>query len=269
MGGELMDKNSVVVVKIGGATLGSQDTTIDDVVSLQKKGRRLVIVHGGGKIITDWLEKQDVPSRFVRGERVTDRATLQVAVAVLAGLVNKQIVAAINDRGGQAVGISGVDGALIQAKIKDEALGYVGAVVSVNAAPLWALLNSGYIPVVAPISLNLADKSGQGPPLVNINADDVAGEIAAAIEAEQIVFLTDVVGICDRSGQLMPRLRPDEAEELVNSGVASGGMIPKIRASLRALSMAEAARIIDGRQPQALLRELEGENSGTTIGVVK
>ena len=127
--------DKVIVVKIGGATLGSQDTTIEDVVSLQKQGRSLVIVHGGGKTITEWLDKQDIPSRFVRGERVTDRATLEVVVAVLAGLVNKQIVAAINNRGGQAVGISGVDGALIQAKIKDDELGYVGSVVKVNVEP--------------------------------------------------------------------------------------------------------------------------------------
>ena len=263
-----MDEN-IVVVKIGGATLGSHDTTIEDVVTLQRQGKLLVIVHGGGKIITEWLDKQDIPSRFVRGERVTDRPTLQVVVAVLAGLVNKQIVAAINDRGGQAVGISGVDGGLIQAKVKDEELGYVGSVVAVNTAPLRIMLDAGYVPVVAPISLNTADKSGQGPPVVNINADDVAGEIAATIVAEQLIFLTDVVGVSDRSGQLLPRLLPDEAAALVASGTASGGMIPKIRACLRALTVAKTARIIDGRQPHILLRELEGENSGTIIGDVR
>jgi acetylglutamate kinase len=260
-----MDENAVVV-KIGGATLGSHDTTIEDVVTLHRQGRLLVIVHGGGKIITEWLDKQDIPSRFVRGERVTDRPTLQVVVAVLAGLVNKQIVAAINDRGGQAIGISGVDGGLIQAKVKDEELGYVGSVVAVNKAPLRIILDSGYMPVVAPISLNVVDKSGQGPPVVNINADDVAGEIAVAIGAEQLVFLTDVVGVSDRSGRMLPRLLPDEAAALVASGTASGGMIPKIRACLRALTVARTARIIDGRQPHALLRELEGEGSGTIIG---
>jgi acetylglutamate kinase len=260
-----MDDN-IIVVKIGGATLGSHDTTIEDVVTLQRQGRLLVIVHGGGKIITEWLDKQAIPSRFVRGERVTDRPTLQVVVAVLAGLVNKQIVAAINDRGGQAIGISGVDGGLIQAKVKDEELGYVGSVVAVNTAPLQIMLDSGYIPVVSPISLNSAGKSGQGPPVVNINADDVAGEVAVAIGAGQLVFLTDVGGVSDRSGQLLPRLLPDEAAALVESGTASGGMIPKIRACLRALTVARTARIIDGRQSHALLWELEGESSGTVIG---
>ena len=127
-------------------------------------------------------------------------------------------------------------------------------------------MDAGYIPVVAPISLNSGDKSGQGPPVVNINADDVAGEIAAAIGAGQLVFLTDVVGVSDRSGQLLPRLLPDEAAALVASGTTSGGMIPKIRACLRALTVAQTARIIDGRQPHALLREFEGESSGTIIG---
>jgi len=257
--------DKVIVVKIGGATLGSQDTTIEDVVSLQKQGRSLVIVHGGGKTITEWLDKQDIPSQFIRGERVTDRATLEVVVAVLAGLVNKQIVAAINNRGGQAVGISGVDGALIQARIKDDELGYVGSVVKVNVDPLKVMLESGYIPVVAPVSLHSVDRPEETPQIVNINADDVAGEIAAAIGAEQLIFLTDVVGVCDRSGRLLPRLLPDEAEALVASGVASGGMIPKIRACLRALPSATAARIIDGRQPYALVREIEGDGSGTTI----
>jgi acetylglutamate kinase len=257
--------NKVIVVKIGGATLGSHDTTIDDIVYLQKQGRLLVVVHGGGKLITDWLGKQGISSRFVHGERVTDRATLEVVIAVLAGLVNKELVAAINGRGGQAVGISGVDGALIQGRIKDPELGYVGAVVKVNIAPLEVLLKSGYVPVVAPVSLFSVDRPEPAPQIVNTNADTVAGEIAAAIGAESLIFLTDVVGICDQSGRLLARLSPGEAEALIASGVASGGMIPKIRACLRALSGISVAGIIDGRQPHALLKEIEGHGTGTTL----
>lgn len=254
----------VIVVKIGGATLGSQDTTIEDVVSLQRQGKSLVIVHGGGKIITDWLEKRGIPTRFVNGERVTDEATLEVVVSVLAGLVNKEIVADINALGGMAIGISGVDGGLIEGRIKDRELGYIGEVVKVNLSPLEALLKSGYIPVVAPVSLN-AGKPEKAPRVLNINADAVAGEVAAAIGAERLIILTDVVGVCDQSGNLLPRLSPDEAEALLASGVASGGMIPKIKACLRALSGTPLTRIIDGRQPQALLREIEGKGGGTTI----
>ena len=258
-----MDK--VIVVKLGGATLGSHDTTIEDIVKLQKQGESLVLVHGGGKLITEWLAKQGTSTQFVHGERVTDKATLEVVISVLAGLVNKEIVAAINSLGGQAMGISGVDGALIQGKIRDIKLGYIGTVVKVNITPLTVLLQSGYIPVVAPVSFHAFDKPETALPILNINGDIVAGEIAAAIGAERLIFLTDVVGICDRSGRLLPRLSPDEAEALVASGVASEGMIPKIKACLIALSNTPATRIIDGRQPHALLREIEGGGGGTTI----
>ena len=254
------------MVKLGGATLGSHDTAIEDIVSLQRQGKSLVIVHGGGKLITEWLTKQGVSSRFVQGERVTDRATLEVAISVLAGLVNKEIVAAINSLGGQAVGISGVDGALIQGEVKDIELGYVGRVVKVNLAPLEALLQSGYIPVVAP--LGLYSGPDQAPQILNINADVVAGEIAAAIGAERLIFLTDVVGICNQQDKLLPQLSPSEAEALMVSGVASGGMIPKIKACLRALSNTSTTCIIDGRQPHSLFRNIDEGSGGTTIQAV-
>ena len=253
------------MVKLGGATLGSHDTTIEDIVELQQQGKSLVVVHGGAKVVTEWLSKLGISTRFVQGERVTDEAALEMVTAVLGGLVNKEIVAAINSLGGQAVGISGVDGALIQGRIKDKELGYMGTVVKVNVTLLRVLLQSGYIPVVAPISLHSFDKPDKAPQLLNINGDPVAGEIAAAIGAERLIFLTDVEGICDNSGKLLPQLSPGEAEALVASGVASGGMIPKIKACLRALSSTSTTHIIDGRQPHALLREIEEGGSGTTI----
>ena len=256
--------NKAIVVKIGGATLGSHDTAIEDMVYLQQQGRLLVVVHGGGKLITEWLLKHGISSRFVRGERVTDEATLAVVTSVLAGLVNKEIVAEISSLGGQAVGISGVDGSLIQGKIKDIKLGYTGTVVSINLAPLEAILRAGYIAVVAPVSLHL-DRPDGASPVLNINADAVAGEIAAAIGAESLILLTDVAGICDQSGNLLPGLSPSEAEALMASGVISGGMIPKVEAALRALSTTSTASIIDGRQPHALLREIEGHGGGTRI----
>ena len=252
------------MVKIGGATLGSHDTTIEDIVYLQWQGKSVVVVHGGGKVITEWLEKGGVSPRFVNGERVTDEATLKVVISVLAGLVNKEIVAGINSLEGKAVGISGVDGGLVQGKIKDKELGYIGEVVRVNLAPVEALLRSGYIPVIAPVSLH-AGRTGKAPKVLNINADAVAGEIAAAFGAERLIFLTDVIGVCDQSGNLLPGLSPDEAEALIAEGVVSGGMIPKIKACLRALSGTPVTRIIDGRQPHALLKEVEGHGGGTTI----
>lgn len=260
--------DNVSVVKLGGSTLGKHDTAIEDMVELQRRGTSLVIVHGGGKLVTEWLGKQGISTRFIQGQRVTDKATLEVAISVLAGLVNKEIVSAINNLGGQAVGISGVDGALIQSRIKDTELGYVGTVVEVNIAPLKALLQPGYIPVVAPIGLMLSEKPGEAPQMLNINADTVAGEIAAAIGARKLIFLTDVAGVCDRSGELLPQLSPGEAEALIGSKVISGGMIPKIRACLRASSNAVTSCIIDGRQPHALLNDIEGRIRGTTIKAI-
>ena len=258
-----MDK--VIVVKLGGATLGNHDTTLEDIVSLQQKGWSIVVVHGGGKMITDWLEQRGIATEFNDGERTTDEATLEVVVSVLAGVVNKEIVADINALGGLAMGISGVDGAFIKGKVKHQELGYTGEVVKVNPAPLQALLKAGYVPVVAPVSFN-AGKKPTARGMLNINADVVAGEVAAAIGAEKLIFLTDVIGICDQEGKLLPRLSTAEAEALMASGTASGGMIPKVKACLKALSgVLKACIIIDGRQPHALLNEIEGKSGGTTI----
>lgn len=258
-----MDK--ITVVKIGGATLGNHDTAIEDIVELQRQGKPLVVVHGGGKVITEWLAKQGINSRFVRGERVTDRATLEVVTSVLAGLVNKEIVAAINGRGGQAAGISGVDGAIITGRIKDKEKGYVGEVTEVKTRLLETLTAASFVPVVAPVGLNSSPISAETPATLNFNADIIAGEIAAAVAAAGLIFMTDVAGICDRSGKLLPRLSPGEAEALIASGVADGGMIPKITACLKALSGNVTTSIIDGRQPHALLSMMQGEYNGTTI----
>jgi acetylglutamate kinase len=159
-----------------------------------------------------------------------------------------------------------VDGAFIQGKVKSRKLGYIGEVVKVNPAPLKVLFKVGYVPVVAPISLNMGKRTPGTRRVLNINADIVAGEIAAAIGAQRLIFLTDVVGICDPQGKLLPRLSTQEAEALVTAGTALGGMIPKVRACLKALSGASSACIIiDGRQPHALLNEIEGKGGGTTI----
>jgi len=258
------NKEKIIVVKIGGSTLGSHDTTIEDVVELQKRGRPVVIVHGGGKVITDWLSKQGVPAQFVRGERVTDNAVLDVATAVLAGLVNKEIVAAINGLGGKAAGISGVDGGLVRSEIKNAELGFVGGITNVDLSLLNVLLQAGFVPVVATVCGNASGKKDE-PQILNVNADAVAGDIAAALGAGKLVFLTDVDGIHDSSGKVLTKLSPEEAETMISSGVASGGMIPKIKACLKAIKGKASTCIIDGRQPHALLQDIEGKVSGTVI----
>ncbi|MBI2848330.1 MAG: acetylglutamate kinase, partial [Chloroflexi bacterium] len=260
-----MEMHKPTVIKIGGSTLGNHDTTLDDIVELQRQGKPLVVVHGGGKVITDWLAKQGIASRFVRGERVTDQPSLEVVVAVLAGLVNKEIVADINGRGGRAVGLSGVDGALLEGKIRNEEMGYVGEVTKVNVAVLETLLGAGFVPVVAPVGFNSLQQLAAAPRTLNFNADVAAGEIAAAIGAERLVFLTEVAGILDQTGKLVPKLSSSEAEAMVAAGVASGGMIPKIRACLRAVSGAASTCFIDGREPHALIHEINGKGGGTYI----
>ncbi|HEX7474855.1 MAG TPA: acetylglutamate kinase [Dehalococcoidales bacterium] len=256
---------NLIVIKIGGSTLGQHDTTLADVVELQRRGGPVVVVHGGGKIITEWLTKLGAATKFVRGERVTDKTGLEVVTAVLAGLVNKDLVAAINDLGGKAVGISGVDGSLLKGKIKNVELGYVGEIEEINTDILHILVKAGYVPVISPISLNQIHQEGETPLLLNVNADTVAGEIAAALGAEKLIFLTDIAGICDQSGKVIDRLTIGDAEALIAAGTASGGMIPKIRASIRALNAGKVARIIDGRQTHALLKEIEKSEGGTTI----
>lgn len=256
----------LILVKIGGSTLGSHDTTLEDLVTLQKNGRLPVVVHGGGKLITEWLEKQKVPTRFERGLRVTDAQSLEVVVAVLAGLVNKQLVASLNSLGGKAAGLSGVDGGFIEARIRNPELGYVGEVVNIKLDLLRSMLSAGYIPVIAPIGFFPA-QDATAVAMLNLNADTVAGELANALEAEALVFLTDVVGVCDRSGKLLPRLLPEDAATLVATGVVSEGMIPKVEACLKVLSVVPSVQIIDGRVPHALLDAIEGKIQGTTIGV--
>jgi acetylglutamate kinase len=260
-----MSESRILVVKIGGSTLGSHDTTLEDLVALRGSGWRPLVVHGGGAAISEWLKVHDTPTRFVRGLRVTDAASLRVVVAVLAGLINKELVAALNALGGRAIGLSGVDGALIRVSPLDPELGYVGKIERVDGDMLRRLLDEGYLPVVAPLGL-LWDE-GPRDQIMNINADTVAGEAALALSARWLVFLTDVPGIAGRDGHSLARLPVEEAAALVEEGVVSGGMIPKVEACLRAVTTGTRTAIIDGRQPHALLAALErGELAGTIIG---
>jgi len=239
-----------VVVKIGGSTLGSGDTTLQDVVWLKSLGIEPVIVHGGGNAITDWLGRIGKQARFVRGLRVTDDETMEVVRMTLAGKVNTELVSTINSLGGKAVGITGLDGGLIQAKRQSEDLGLVGKPIKVDLSVLTSLITAGCIVVIAPI--------GSGPhcEALNLNADTAAGEIAAALRAEKLILLSDVPGILDAAGAVISRLSAEDARGLIKSGVVSKGMIPKVEACIRALEGVRRTHIIDGRVPHALIREL-------------
>lgn len=248
-----------IMVKIGGSTLGSHDTTLEDLVALQREGKTLVVVHGGGDEVTHWLGKMGIATTFVRGLRVTDEETLKVVMAILCGLVNKELVAAITSLGGKAIGLSGIDGGLIQGRIKSPDMGYVGEIVRINPEPIEAILEGGYIPIIAPLGFEAKGEK------LNINADTAAGEIAATLSAERLILLTDVPGVLDSSGKSLPHLSPDELSSLLASGVVYGGMIPKVEACLRALSTVPITQIVDGRERHALIEAIRGKGSGTTI----
>lgn len=257
--------DNIVVVKVGGSTLGEGDSTTPDLVSLRKQGYRVVVVHGGGKIISDWAKLQGIRPEFVRGLRKTDRATLDVAVAVLCGLVNSQLVAEIIAAGGDAVGLSGISGGMLRAEVLDPELGYVGKIVAVDPRTILSVLEVGSIPVIAPTALHVAPAPDGSDRILNVNADTSAGHIAAALRANRLVFQTDVTGVLDLERRLIPQMTRRQALELIESGVAGGGMIPKIEACTFALDTIGSGHIIDGRVAGALLGCLEGQPIGTRI----
>jgi acetylglutamate kinase len=254
------------VVKIGGSTLGSGDTTLEDVVSMQQQGYAPVIVHGGGKVISQWMERSGAAPNFVRGMRVTDQPTLDIVVAVLTGLVNKQLVSSMLALGGKAIGLSGVDGGILQATTLDPELGFVGKIAAVNATPVQELVAKGWIPIIAPVATGCIGEGQDNAPLYNINGDVAAGELASALGAERLIYLTDVEGVMDVDKRTIPRLTPGQARGLIESKIAAGGMIPKLEACLDALPNVGSAQILDGRRPHALIECLDGKANGTKVG---
>ncbi len=247
-----------IVVKYGGAAMKDstlKDKVIRDVVFLSCVGLRPVVVHGGGPEINSWLDKLGIEPQFKDGLRVTDAPTMDVVEMVLVGRVNKEIVSLINQAGGCAVGLCGKDGNLIKARPEGrEGIGFVGEVSNVDIKLVDSLVKSGYIPVVSSVA---ADETGQA---YNINADTVAGELAAALGAEKLILLTDTAGILRNykdPSTLIAKVDIQEARNLIASGVVSGGMIPKVNCCVRSLAQGvRATHIIDGRIPHALLLEI-------------
>ena len=266
-----------VVVKYGGHAMGDEAIAQQfaaDVVLLKQVGMNPVVVHGGGPQIGAMLERLKIKSSFVDGLRVTDRETVEIVEMVLSGSINKELVMWINKAGGLAVGLSGKDADLIRArkfehtprrltdsnieKVLD--LGFVGEPYAINTKMLDLLEKSDIIPVIAPIGV------GSKGETYNINADTVAGAVAAALKAKRFLLLTDVVGVLDKEKKLISQLTVETARELIADGTISGGMIPKIETCLDAIKGGvEAAVIIDGRVPHAILLELFAEGAGTLI----
>jgi acetylglutamate kinase len=252
-------ESDLVVVKLGGETLADQHDTLRDVAAAARR-HRLVVVHGGGKRLTAWLERLGIESRFEAGRRVTDNETLEAAVAVLRGLVNGELVAALARLGVGAVGLSGIDGGLLVAE-RVPALGRVARVTGARTGVVDAVLAAGLVPVIAPLAI---DEAGE---ICNVNADEVAGGLAAALGA-RLVLLSDIDGVRDADGQRLPVLDPGRIEALIAAGTISGGMIPKVRSAVEVLRTGGREVVIaDGREPGTLASILDGQAIGTRIVV--
>ena len=257
----------IVVVKYGGNAMTSEDLkqqVMEDIVLLYLIGVKIVLVHGGGPEITELLGKIRKESEFVDGLRVTDKETVDVVQMVLAGKINKSLVNLLEMKGAKAMGISGIDGHMIEAEIKDERLGFVGKITSVNVEPIADLLEKGYIPVVSTVG---CDKAGN---VYNINADTAAAQIAGAMKAESLISMTDIAGILrdrDDPSSLIPLIDIGDAEALFREGIISGGMIPKVECSIDAIRCGvKKVIIMDGRVPHAILIEtLTDEGAGTMV----
>jgi len=256
-----------VVIKYGGNAMVNEhlkEQVMEDIVLLWLIGVKVVLVHGGGPEINETMARLGKKAEFVNGLRVTDKETVDIVQIVLAGKVNKSLVNLIQTKGGHAVGVSGIDGGILEAKMKDEALGYVGEITKVRAQPILDLLEKNYIPVVSTVA---GDRQGN---TYNINGDTAAAYIAGALGAERLIMMTDIAGILkdkDDPSTLIPHITVKEAKELYESGVISGGMIPKVDCCIEALEKGvDNVIIMDGRIPHSILMELlTDEGAGTMV----
>lgn len=245
---------ATVVIKFGGNAMGDDGAMTGfarDIVLMRQVGVNPVVVHGGGPMINDMLNRLDIQSEFVAGKRVTDTATVEVVEAVLSGTVNKRIVQAINSEGGRAVGLSGKDSNLMICDQTDPALGFVGTPAQMDPSVLRTLTDSEIIPVIAPLG------AGRDGETYNVNGDTAAGAIAASLNADRLLLLTDVEGVKDSAGNVLTELTPDQIRELIANGTIASGMIPKAETALDAIEGGvRAVVILDGRAPNACLLEL-------------
>nr|WP_316624360.1 acetylglutamate kinase [uncultured Ruminococcus sp.] len=257
----------IVVVKYGGNAMINEELkqqVMQDIVLLWLIGVKVVLVHGGGPAINDVMKRVGKKPEFVDGLRVTDKETIEIVQMVLSGKVNKTLVNLIESKGGRAMGISGMDGMLIEAEIKDERLGYVGNITKIRPEPIMDLLEKGYIPVVSTIG---CDKDGNA---YNINGDTAAAYIAGAINAERLIMMTDIAGILkdkDDPSSLIPQITVSEAQSLRRDGIISDGMIPKVGCCIEAIYKGvHKVIIMDGRVPHSILMELmTDEGAGTMV----
>ncbi len=256
----------IIVVKYGGnAMINDQlkQQVMEDIALLWLIGIKVVLVHGGGPEINEVMDKLGKKPEFLNGLRVTDKETVDIVQMVLAGKVNKSLVSLIQMKGGHAVGISGIDGGLIEAEIKDEKLGYVGKITKIRTQPITDLLEKNYVPIISTVA---GDRHGN---VYNINGDTAAAYIAGALGAERLLMMTDIAGVLrdkDDPASLIPELSVKEAKKLYEDGVISGGMIPKVDCCITAIEKGvKNVTILDGRIPHSILMELLTEEGAGTM----
>lgn len=257
----------VIVIKYGGNAMKSEQLKLqvmEDIALLWLIGVKVVLIHGGGPEISEAMKKLGKESVFVDGLRVTDKETVEIVQMVLSGKVNKSLVNLIQMKGGHAIGLSGVDGGILEAAMKDERLGYVGQITKIRTQPITDLLEKNYIPIISSVA---SDRQGG---IYNVNADTAAAYIAGALNAERLIMMTDIAGILmdkDDPSTLLPQVTVSEIEKLSESGVISGGMIPKVDCCIEALnSGVNNVTIMDGRVPHSILMELlTDEGAGTMV----
>ena len=254
---------ATVVIKFGGNAMGDAEAMASfarDIVLMRQVGVNPVVVHGGGPMINEMLGKLNIESEFVRGKRVTDQATVEVVEMVLSGLVNKRIVQAINAEGGRAAGLSGKDANLMICDRAAPELGFVGDPVEMDPSLLTTLMEAEVIPVIAPLGF------GRDGATLNVNGDTAAGAIAASLNADRLLLLTDVSGVKNAAGEVLTEMTPDQIRELTKDGTIAGGMIPKTETALNAIEGGvRAVVILDGRAPNACLLELFTEHGAGSL----
>ena len=257
----------IVVIKYGGNAMIDENLkmqVMEDIALLWLIGVKVVLIHGGGPEISETMKRLGKKAEFVNGLRVTDRETVDIVQMVLAGKVNKTLVSLIQMKGGHAVGLSGIDGGIIEAKMKDEALGYVGEITKIRTQPITDLLEKNYIPIISTVA---SDRHGN---TYNINGDTAAAHIAGALQAERLIMMTDINGVLrdkDDPTTLIPEMTVEEAKKLYDEGIISGGMIPKVDCCIEAINEGVSNVVImDGRVPHAILMELlTDEGAGTMV----
>ena len=257
----------IVVIKYGGNAMIDETLkmqVMEDIALLWLIGVKVVLIHGGGPEISETMKKLGKKAEFVDGLRVTDRETVDIVQMVLAGKINKTLVSLVQMKGGHAVGLSGIDGGIIEAKMKDERLGYVGQITKIRTQPITDLLEKNYIPVISTVA---SDRMGN---TYNINGDTAAAYIAGALNAERLIMMTDINGVLmdkDDPSTLIRNMTTDEARKLYDKGIISGGMIPKVDCCIEAIEKGVSNVVImDGRVPPAILMELlTDEGAGTMV----